>query len=89
MRADVTERAAGLWTDGQRWDAVLRTLRAESYSKIDCIRASADVLRLPLADAKRLVHGSEVWRDVRDADEQWHDTLVAEVRAEPSRPEHG
>jgi hypothetical protein len=85
---DATERAAALWAEGQRWDAVLRTLRAEGYSKTDCIRASVDVLRLPLADAKRLVHGSDVWRDVRDADEQWHDALVTELRAEPSQPEH-
>jgi hypothetical protein len=89
MTAEATQRAAALWAEGQRWDTVLQTLRAEGYSKTDWIRASADVLRLPLSDAKRLVHGSDVWRDVRDADEQWHDALVAELRAEPSRPEHG
>jgi len=60
----------------------MQTLRAESYSKADCIRASVEVLRLPLADAKRLVHESQVWRDVRDADDEWHDALIAELRAE-------
>lgn len=80
MRTDAIERATALWTEGSRWDAVMRTLRAEGYTKTDCIRASVEVLRLPLADAKRLVHESNVWRDVRDADEEWHDTLIAELR---------
>ncbi len=82
MRTDAIERATALWTEGSRWDAVMQTLRAESYSKADCIRASVEVLRLPLADAKRLVHESQVWRDVRDADDEWHDALIAELRAE-------
>lgn len=82
VRPGAIERATALWNEGSRWDAVMQTLRGEGYSKTDCIRASVEVLRLPLADAKRLVHESDVWRDLRDADEQWHDTLIAELRAE-------
>ncbi len=38
-----------------------------------------ELLRLPLADAKRVVHDSQTWADVRGRDEVWHDSLVAEL----------
>lgn len=82
MKVLATERASALWDNGSRWDAVLERLRAEGYSKLDCVRASTEVLRLPLADAKRLVHEGEVWRDLRHRDDEWHGALIAELRAE-------
>jgi hypothetical protein len=85
MIVGVTERASAMWDDGTRWDAILENLRAEGFSKIDCIRASVEVLRLPLADAKRLVHESRAWADRREQDDQWHDALIAELEAEASR----
>jgi hypothetical protein len=84
MIAGVTERASAMWDDGSRWDAILENLRAEGFSKIDCIRATVEVLRLPLADAKRLVHESRAWADRREQDDQWHDALIADSR--PRRP---
>lgn len=88
MTTDVTDRATELWSGGQRWDKVLEALRAEGYSKTDAIRATVEVLRLPLADAKPLVHGSAVWRDVRGADERWHNALIGELEPQvvPRRP---
>jgi hypothetical protein len=82
VRTDATDRATAMWSEGSRWDAVLQTLRTEGYSKNDCIRASVEVLRLPLADAKRLVHESDAWRDLRDADDEWHNALIGELSAE-------
>ncbi|MEX0949171.1 MAG: hypothetical protein WD296_10245 [Acidimicrobiia bacterium] len=79
---DAIERAAEMWADGNRWDAVMQTLRAEGYSKIDCIRASVEILRLPLADAKRLVHESSMWHHRRDTDDELHDALIGELQAE-------
>ena len=35
-----------------------------------------ELLRLPLADAKRVVH-SQTWADVRGRDDEWHDGLAA------------
>ncbi len=84
MIAPVTERAASLWQAGERWDAILGALRAEGYSKVDCIKATVDQLRLPLADAKRVVHESAAWADVRQEDDQWHEQLAAD--AEPALP---
>ncbi len=80
--SDVTGHAATLWAAGARWDEILETLRAEGFSKIDCIRATVEMLRLPLADAKRLVHESRAWADRRESDDQWHDALIAELEAE-------
>jgi len=86
VRTDAVERATAMWADGNRWDAVMQTLRAEGYSKTDCIRASVEILRLPLIDAKRLVHESSVWHDRRDSDDDWHEAVIGELRAE-SRPD--
>lgn len=81
MTTDVIERASTLWQAGERWDAILGMLRDEGYSKVDCIKATVEQLRLPLADAKRIVHESPVWADVRRSDEQWHDQLESEAGA--------
>lgn len=84
MIGQVTERATAMWGVGARWDEILETLRAERFSKVDCIRATVEILRLPLADAKRIVHDSRAWGDRRKSDEQFHDVLEAEFRAEAS-----
>lgn len=88
MTTDVTDRANELWSDGERWDTVLQTLRAEGYSKTDAIRATAEILRLPLADAKPLVHGSAVWRDVRGTDDRCHDALIGELQPQVTPRRH-
>lgn len=82
MIGEVTERASAMWEGGDRWDAILESLRNEGFSKIDCIRATVEMLRLPLADAKRLVHESRTWADRRESDDQWHDALITELEAE-------
>lgn len=80
----VVERASVMWDEGARSDAILEALRNEGFSKIDCIRATVEVLGLPLADAKRVVHESHAWADRREHDDKSHDTLVAELQAEAS-----
>lgn len=89
MMAPVTERAASLWQAGERWDAILGALRAEGYSKVDCIKATVEQLRLPLADAKRLVHESVAWADARQAHEQWHEELAGDIEAALAGPDAG
>lgn len=80
MSDRASARASELWSAGDRWDAVLRQLRADGFTKNDAIRASVDVLRLSLADAKRLVHGSDTWLDVKARDERLQDDLVGQLR---------
>ncbi len=85
MSTQATDRAASLWDDRARWDAILATLRAEGFTKVDYIKATVELLRLPLADAKRVVHDSQTWADVRGRDDEWHDILAAELDATESR----
>lgn len=73
-----------MWEGGVRWDAILEALRNEGFSKVDCIRATVEVLRLPLAGAKRIVHESRAWADQREHDDEWHDALIGELEAEAS-----
>lgn len=75
-----------MWNDGARWDAILVALRDQGFSKIDSIRATAEILRLPLADAKRLVHDSQAWADRRQNDDEWHDALIVELEAAFTSP---
>jgi len=82
MIGQATERATALWDEGARWDEILASLRAEGFSKVDCIRTSVEILRLPLADAKRIVHESQAWADRRGTDDQFHDGLEATFRTE-------
>ncbi len=89
MMAPVTERAAALWHAGERWDAILGALRADGYSKVDCIKATVEQLRLPLTDAKRIVHESTAWADVRQDDDRWHEQLAVDVEAALAGPEGG
>lgn len=82
MIGQATERATALWGEGARWDEILESLRADGFSKGDCVGATVEILRLPLADAKRIVHESRAWADRREDDEQFHETLEATFRAE-------
>src|SRR5437879_13905554 len=80
MIGQVIERATVMRDEGARWDAILEALRSEGFSKVDCIRATVEILRLPLADAKRIVHDSRAWADRRKNEER---------RAVPRRPRGG
>ena len=81
MTRDVNARAQELWDEGSRWDEILASLRGEGFSKVDCARATVEILRLPLADGKRLVHESRAWADRREPDDQFHGAIEAEFRA--------
>ena len=43
MIGQATERATALWDQGARWDEILASLRAEGFSKVDCIRATVEI----------------------------------------------
>lgn len=83
MKTQVVDRANALWAHGDRWDEILATLRAEGYSKVDSIKATVELLRLPLAEAKRVVHDSTTWSDAKARDEPWQDRLVLELDCGP------
>lgn len=81
MKTQVVQRATALWAGGDRWEKILATLRSEGYSKVDSIRATVELLRLPLSEAKWVVHNSETWSDARDRDDAWQERLVRDLEA--------
>jgi hypothetical protein len=73
------DRATALWNEGYQWEDLVAALRAAGFTKIDCIRVAIDLLRLPLSEAKRLIHLSPAWSDVRTRDDAFHALAAAAV----------
>jgi len=86
MSVDLISKAEHLWDDGRTWPEILATLRSAGATKISCIQAAVRVLRIPLANAKMLVHSSDVWADARDLDDQFHDSFIAAAQAALDQP---
>ena len=69
--------------DGVDLESVVAYLRDEGCWKIDCIAILREALGISLGDAKRLVHGSSTWRDVREKDDTFHDELIDALVEKP------
>ena len=78
-REGVVQRAAELRANDGDWDAVLKQLRDDGFSKIECILAIRDIEKIPTGEAKEMVHFSSAWEDRREQDEQFHDDLIEAV----------
>ena len=65
----------GLFATEQDVEVILRKLRADGYSRIDCIRFLFTERNLGLAEGKKIVHFSEAWSDLRDAHDAFLDSL--------------
>ena len=61
-------------------DELIAYLRAEGCHKIESIAVLREALNLNLGDAKRLVHCSPTWADVRERDDELHDQLFETAR---------
>ena len=61
--------------DGKVLDQALSELRSEGASILQCIVAVQKVQNCGLGDAKRLVHFSPAWADMREANEKFHEEL--------------
>ena len=79
-REAIVQRAAELRAAGGDWDSVLKKLRDEDFSKIDCIVAIREIEMIPLGEAKEMVHFSPAWEDRREQDDQFHDDLIDAVQ---------
>lgn len=78
---NATTRARELWQEGRAWEDMIGDLRAEGFSKIDCIRVTVELLRVPLGEAKGLVHFSPAWADVRQRDDTYQALAAAALAA--------
>jgi ribosomal protein L7/L12 len=70
---------------GEDREAILTFLRSKRCSKIDSIRVIMAVLDVDLARAKRIVHQSRAWADMRDRDDSFHGALERAARRRPAR----
>jgi len=57
-------------------EPLIAMLRDDGLSKMGSIRVLVDLNISSLADAKRLVHCSPVWSDVRKRDDELHEKLA-------------
>lgn len=73
--SDSSHRASELLREFGLRDTVLEELRKEGFSQAESIKATVERLGVPLGEAKRIVHLSEVWADVRPANDRLHQSL--------------
>lgn len=74
--SDPSHRASELLREFGLWDTVLERLRAEGFSQAQSIKATVERLGVSLAEAKRIVHLSPAWEDMRLANERLHRSLA-------------
>jgi len=77
--SSIALHAEKLLKAGESYEVVLTFLRGQGVSKLDSIKILCDKAKLPLAEAKRLVHNSVVWKDAFVRDERFHESLLKTV----------
>jgi hypothetical protein len=61
--------------NGESLEEILRILRSSGFSKVHSIKALVDLGQANMSDAKRIVHISPTWADVRERDEEFQRKL--------------
>jgi hypothetical protein len=86
-KQSVVVDAERLLNAGKDYDTVLAFLRDRGFSKLDSIKFLCETGKLPLIEAKEIVHNSVVWTDTFERDERLHESLMgsaAELSRDPS-----
>lgn len=60
---------------GEKLEEVVRALRDGGFSKVHSIKALVDLGVTNMSEAKRIVHSSPTWDDVRERDEEFQRRL--------------
>ncbi|MFN0027291.1 MAG: hypothetical protein ACKV2O_08940 [Acidimicrobiales bacterium] len=66
--------------DHHEWERVLTQLRSDGFSPVESIKITRAVLHVSLADAKRIVHQSAAWADLRATFNDLHETAATATR---------
>ena len=77
-----------LKAEGVPLEDILRFVRADGASIIDCIKLLTRLENVSLGEAKRIVHFSETWADFRAGSEELHERaekVARELEAETRR----
>jgi hypothetical protein len=80
MLRDFTKDFRRKLADGKTTDDALAELRASGASIMECIRAVRQFRRCDLAEAKKIVHFSSAWADMREQHDRFHDELERAVQ---------
>lgn len=65
---------------GAPLDEIVASLRSSGLSKVDSIKAVAELTGKTLLAAKEVVHSSPVWGDAHEAGEFFHDLAEESAR---------
>ncbi|MCC7037249.1 MAG: hypothetical protein IT560_08055 [Alphaproteobacteria bacterium] len=63
-------------------EEIIQTLRDGGFGKVETMKALIDWGQASVIDAKRIVHESPTWADVRKRDEEFHSELEDATREE-------
>lgn len=77
---DASRRGGDLLTGLHLWDTVLEALREEGFSQTQSIKATVERLGVSSAEAKKIVHLSEAWADIRSDNDSFHRELDEAAR---------
>jgi hypothetical protein len=71
------EETRALWRKRDGMQGFLRELRNRGAFQVESIRAVCQLADVPLGEAKKIVHFSEVWADTRSVSEELHEAAFA------------
>lgn len=63
-------------------EIAMRRMRSEGFTPIECIKGLMIIAEIPLAEAKRILHFSETWADIREDQERFQRSLADEAERE-------
>lgn len=75
MLRDFTKDLRRKLADGKSTDDALAELRASGASIMECIFAVRSFRGCDLTEAKKIVHFSSAWADLREQHDRFHDEL--------------
>jgi hypothetical protein len=70
---------------GATMDQAIDELRLADASVIDCIKAVHTVRACDLGEAKRMVHCSPAWEELRKPHDSFHDDLEWSLEGDPTQ----
>lgn len=71
----IKNRCQKMLDDGCDLEEVLLYIKRKGFSKVESIKFIAELNKLDLNNAKKIIHFSKVWKEVRQRDEKFHDEL--------------
>ena len=72
---DVLRECRIVMDQGANVEAIVRLLRDEGLSKVHSIKVLVDLGLADMGEAKRVVHRSPTWADVRERDDDFQQKL--------------